>query len=65
MANHLCPDSADTGKILIAKMTRRHGKDRTFIVWGFARHIGEARKNSLLVEEARNLGRQMIESLKG
>ncbi len=41
------------------------GKDRTFVVWGLARHIGEARKNSLLVEEARNLGRRMVESLKG
>ncbi len=39
-------------------------EDRIFIVEGYARKLEEARNNLSLVEEARKLGRQMVESLK-
>jgi len=40
-------------------------KDRIFIACGYANRPGEAKNNLPLVEEARKLGRQMVESLKG
>jgi len=40
------------------------GEDRKFIVCGYAGRIGDAENNPPLMEEARNLGRQMVESLK-
>ena len=40
------------------------GADRIFTVSGYANKLGEARSNLPLVEEARKLGRQMVESLK-
>ena len=39
-------------------------EDRIFIVSGYASRPGEAKNNLPLVEEARKLGRQMVESLK-
>jgi len=39
-------------------------EDRIFVVSGYANELGDAKKNLLLVEEARKLGRQMAESLK-
>lgn len=39
-------------------------EDRKLIVCGYADRIGEARTNLLLVDEARNLGRQLVEILK-
>lgn len=38
--------------------------DRIFIATGYANRLGEAKNNLPLVEEARKLGRQMVESLK-
>jgi len=38
--------------------------DRLFIVRGYASRPGEAKRNAELMREARNLGRQMVESLK-
>ena len=40
------------------------GEGRIFITCGYAHRIGDARKNSHLVEEAKKLGKQMVESLK-
>ncbi len=40
-------------------------ENRRFIVCGYAGRLGEARNNLPLVEEARKLGRQMVESLRG
>lgn len=40
------------------------GEAQRFTVSGYALNPGDARENSSLVEEARNLGRQMMESLK-
>jgi len=40
------------------------GADRIFIASGYADKLGEARSNLSLVEEARKLGRQVVESLK-
>ncbi len=40
------------------------GEDRIFIACGYANKIGDAEKNSPLVEEAKRLGRQMAEGLK-
>lgn len=40
------------------------GEDRVFIVSGYANKPGEAENNLPLVEEARNLGRQMVANLK-
>ena len=40
------------------------GEDSKFIVCGYASRVGDAKKNPSLKEEARNLGRQMVESLK-
>lgn len=37
---------------------------RLFVVRGYAGRPGEAKRNSELVRQARNLGRQMVESLK-
>ena len=39
-------------------------KDRIFIVYGYASRLGDAEKNIPLVTDARNLGRQIVESLK-
>ena len=39
-------------------------EDRLFIVCGYANKPGDAKNNLPLVEEARKLGRQMVESLK-
>ena len=39
-------------------------KDRIFIVHGYASRLGDAEKNIPLVTDARNLGRQIVESLK-
>ena len=39
-------------------------ENRIFTVSGYANKLGEARSNLPLVEEARKLGRQMVESLK-
>ena len=39
-------------------------EDRTFIVSGYAGKLGDAKNNSSLVAEARELGRQMAQSLK-
>jgi multimeric flavodoxin WrbA len=39
-------------------------KGSKFIVSGYAHELGDARKNRALVEEARELGRQMVASLK-
>jgi len=39
-------------------------EDKLFIVRGYASRPGEAKRNAELVREARNLGRQMVESLK-
>ena len=39
-------------------------EDRVFVVSGYATKLGDAEKNLPLVKEARNLGRQMAESLK-
>ena len=39
-------------------------EDRVFIVCGYAHKPGDAKNNLPLVEEARKLGRQMVESLK-
>jgi len=39
--------------------------NRLFITCGYAGRIGDAKNNLPLVEEARKLGRQMAESLKG
>jgi len=39
-------------------------EDRTFIASGYANKLGDAKKNPPLMEDARNLGRQMTESLK-
>jgi len=39
-------------------------ENRIFIVSGYASTLGEAKNNLPLVEEARKLGRQMVESLK-
>lgn len=38
-------------------------KDKLFVVWGHARHPGEAMNNPPLVKEAQKLGRQMAESM--
>ena len=38
-------------------------KDRIFVVSGCATKLGDVKKNLPLVEEARNLGRQMVECL--
>ena len=38
-------------------------EDKVFVVSGYVTRIGDAEKNLPLVEEARNLGRQMAESL--
>ena len=40
-------------------------ENRIFITCGYASRIGDAKNNLPLVEEARRLGRQMAESLKG
>ncbi|GAI04895.1 unnamed protein product [marine sediment metagenome] len=40
------------------------GEDRIFIACGYANKPGEAKDNLPLVEEARKLGRQMVETLK-
>jgi len=40
------------------------GEDRIFIACGYANKLGEVKNNLPLVEEARKLGRQMVESLK-
>jgi len=40
------------------------GEDRIFFACGYANKPGEAKNNLPLVEEARKLGRQMVESLK-
>lgn len=37
---------------------------KRFIVSGYALNPGDARRNLPLIEEARNLGRQMVKSLK-
>jgi multimeric flavodoxin WrbA len=39
-------------------------EDRRFIVSGYASRIGDARKNLTLIEDARKLGRQLVDSLK-
>ena len=39
-------------------------EDRIFVVSGYATKLGDAKKNLPLMEEARNLGRQMAENLK-
>ncbi len=39
-------------------------EDRIFVVCGYAHRIGDAKNNLHLVEEARKLGKQMVESLK-
>jgi len=39
-------------------------ENRIFITCGYANRIGEVKNNLPLVEEARKLGRQMVESLK-
>ena len=39
-------------------------ENRIFITCGYANRIGEAKNNLPLVEEARKLGRQVVESLK-
>ncbi|GAI70176.1 unnamed protein product, partial [marine sediment metagenome] len=39
-------------------------KNKIFIATGYAHKIGDAKNNLPLVEEARKLGRQMVESLK-
>ena len=39
-------------------------ENKIFIACGYANRIGEAKTNLPLVEEARKLGRQMVESLK-
>ena len=39
-------------------------KNKLFITCGYANKIGDAKNNLPLVEEARKLGRQMVESLK-
>ncbi len=39
-------------------------KNKIFITCGYANRIGDAKNNLPLVEEARKLGRQMVESLK-
>ena len=38
--------------------------DKLFVVWGLARHPGEAESNLPLVKAAQKLGRQMLESPK-
>jgi len=38
--------------------------NRRFIVCGYASRLGDAKNNLTLVEEARKLGRQMVESLR-
>lgn len=40
------------------------GEAKRFTVSGYALNPGDARRNSSLVEEARNLGRQMVKNLK-
>ena len=40
------------------------GEDRKFIVSGYAHKLGEAQNNITLMEEAKQLGRQMVEALK-
>ena len=39
------------------------GKDKRFIVSGYANRIGDAKKNSTLIEDARKLGNQIVKSL--
>ncbi len=39
-------------------------KENLFIVSGFANRIGDARKNQKLIEDAREMGRKMAQSLK-
>lgn len=39
-------------------------EDRRLVVTGYASRLGDARNNPSLMEEARQLGRQMVESLK-
>jgi len=39
-------------------------EDKIFIAYGYADRLGEAKNNRPLVEKARKLGRQMVESLK-
>jgi multimeric flavodoxin WrbA len=39
-------------------------EDRLFVVSGYATRLGEVSSNQTLVEQARQLGRQMVESLK-
>ena len=39
-------------------------KNRRFVVPGYAHKLGDARKNQALVEEARELGRQLVASLR-
>ena len=39
-------------------------EDKLFVLWGYARHPGEAESNPLLVKEVQKLGRQMVESMK-
>ena len=39
-------------------------EDRIFVVSGYATKLGDVKKNLPLMEEARNLGRQMAENLK-
>jgi len=39
-------------------------EDRIFIVYGYADRLGAAKNNLSLTEAAKNLGRQMVESLK-
>jgi multimeric flavodoxin WrbA len=38
-------------------------KDKVFIVSGYANKLGDARKNHSLADDAKQLGRQMVESL--
>ena len=40
------------------------GKNRRFVVTGYANRPGDARKNTELVAEARELGREMVASLR-
>ena len=41
------------------------GEDGIFTVSGYARKVGDAGKNPRLAEEARELGRRMVQFLKG
>lgn len=40
-------------------------KDRIFVVSGYANKLGDAKKNLTLVQQAKELGIEMAESLKG